>query len=235
MKLTFVRCVCWCVRRRWPPKHHPPGSDFGGQGGDRGPYLCSPSTSDRVQNRFEFVELARDMSSGGRSHSWAATRYQRALCTWCAFFTKLLFSPINTTTAQPKIVQFRDHDIVVQYHHHHHHHPHNPVLGTFFCDGGGGGGGGDGGEGGSGADRTFSCSLIAMETEAPNNRLLYMVLSPSVLLCRVPPSSYDIITTATTTITTTRYTVHTPAAVVVVVVVMVVEVKGGASVFFTLN
>ena len=42
-----------------------------------GPYLCHPSTSHRAQNRSEFVELARDMSSGTRSHSCAPTRDQR--------------------------------------------------------------------------------------------------------------------------------------------------------------
>ena len=85
--------------------------------------------------------------------------------------------PINTTTAQYILVQFRDHDIIVRYHQHHNHH-HHPVPGTYSC-GGGGGGCGDGG--GDRRDRTY----ITMEVDAPKNRSLYVGYCYFVLLCRV--------------------------------------------------
>ena len=37
--------------------------DFGRERGCVGPYLAVPPTFARVQSRFQFVELARDMSS----------------------------------------------------------------------------------------------------------------------------------------------------------------------------
>ena len=52
-----------CVSRRVAPAHHQPGPDFGSEGCYRGSYLWHPSTSDRFQNGFKFVELARDMFS----------------------------------------------------------------------------------------------------------------------------------------------------------------------------
>ena len=68
----FVCCfVSWFVgggigvwlHRRWSIERHRKSMDFSGEGGCGGPYLCAPSTSARVQSRFEFVELTRDMSS----------------------------------------------------------------------------------------------------------------------------------------------------------------------------
>ena len=55
--------VCWCVHRRWSIERHRKNMDFGREGGCGGPYLAAPPTSARVQNRVEFVELARDRSS----------------------------------------------------------------------------------------------------------------------------------------------------------------------------
>ena len=60
--LTSLVCVLVCASR-FALSHHQRGTDFGHEGGFGGPYLCAPSNSARVQNRFEFVELGRDMSS----------------------------------------------------------------------------------------------------------------------------------------------------------------------------
>ena len=49
--------------RRWSIGRHLKSMDFGREGDFVGPYLAAPPTSARVQNRVEFVELARDMSS----------------------------------------------------------------------------------------------------------------------------------------------------------------------------
>ena len=51
------------VHRRWSIERHRKSTDFGREGGCVGPDLEAPPTSARVQNRVEFVELARDMSS----------------------------------------------------------------------------------------------------------------------------------------------------------------------------
>ena len=51
-----------CVHRRWSIAHHRTSMDFGPEGGCGRPYFAAPPTSARVQNRVEFVELARDMS-----------------------------------------------------------------------------------------------------------------------------------------------------------------------------
>ena len=61
----FLPCVLVCVwvHRRWSIERHRKSIDFGREGGSGGPYLAAPPTSARVQNRVEFVELARDMSS----------------------------------------------------------------------------------------------------------------------------------------------------------------------------
>ena len=55
--------VCWCVQRGLALSHHQRGADFGREGVCGGPYFCDPSTPARVQHRFEFVELGREMSS----------------------------------------------------------------------------------------------------------------------------------------------------------------------------
>ena len=44
--------------------------DFGREGYGGGPYLAAPPTSARVQNRFESVELAPDMSSKCTRSHW---------------------------------------------------------------------------------------------------------------------------------------------------------------------
>ena len=63
-KLVCVYLVyTMCVHRGLALSSHQRGTDFGRERGCGGPYLCAPSTSARVQNRFEFVELSRDMSS----------------------------------------------------------------------------------------------------------------------------------------------------------------------------
>ena len=56
-------CIGLCVHRRWSIERHRKNMDFGREGGCGGPYLAAPPTSARVQNRVEFVELARDRSS----------------------------------------------------------------------------------------------------------------------------------------------------------------------------
>ena len=53
--------------------------DFGREGGCGGSYLAAPPTSARVQNRVEFVELARDMSSNCTGDVQAGTGISR----WC--------------------------------------------------------------------------------------------------------------------------------------------------------
>ena len=54
--------------------------DFGREGGCGGSYLAAPPTSARVQNRVEFVELARDMSSNCTRSHWDRTGcYDRRL------------------------------------------------------------------------------------------------------------------------------------------------------------
>ena len=59
--------MCWCVGScvRWglAVSHPQRGTDFAPCDVRGGPFLCAPSTSARVQNRFEFVDLSLDMSS----------------------------------------------------------------------------------------------------------------------------------------------------------------------------
>ena len=66
--------VCWCidlcVHRGLALSYHQGGTNFGREGGCGGPSLCAPSISARVQNRFEFVELGRDMSSNCTRRHW---------------------------------------------------------------------------------------------------------------------------------------------------------------------
>ena len=52
-----------------------------------------PSISDRVLNRFEFIELARNLSSRTGSHSRGVTRYLTELYMWCVLFTNCYFHP----------------------------------------------------------------------------------------------------------------------------------------------
>ena len=80
----FVRVVV-CLHWGLALSHHQRGTDF-----DRGdvcgsPLIYQPSTSARVQNRFEFVELGGDMSSNCTRRHWyyrlvrqqaRGTRYQ---------------------------------------------------------------------------------------------------------------------------------------------------------------
>ena len=47
--------------------------DFGRERGCVDPILAALHTSARVQNRVEFVELARDMSSNGKGEDQART------------------------------------------------------------------------------------------------------------------------------------------------------------------
>ena len=51
------------MHRRWSIERHRKSLDFGRERGCVAPYLAALHTSARVQNRVEFVELARDMSS----------------------------------------------------------------------------------------------------------------------------------------------------------------------------
>ena len=61
-KLSLITLLITCVHRRWSIERHQKSMDFGREGGCGGPYLAVPPTSARVQNRAEFVGLARDMS-----------------------------------------------------------------------------------------------------------------------------------------------------------------------------
>ena len=56
---------------------HQRASDFVREGGSGVPLLFHPSTSARVQNRFEFVELAGDMSSNCTGEVQAETGISR--------------------------------------------------------------------------------------------------------------------------------------------------------------
>ena len=51
--------------------------DFGRERGCGGPYFAAPPASARVQNRVEFVELARDMSSNCTGEVQARTGVSR--------------------------------------------------------------------------------------------------------------------------------------------------------------
>ena len=82
-KKMFLRLLCallcvW-VHRYWSIKNQRKSMDFGREGGCGGPYLAAPPTSARVQNRVEFVELARDMSSNCTGDVQAGTGISR----WC--------------------------------------------------------------------------------------------------------------------------------------------------------
>ena len=67
-------CVYWCVGvcvyRRWSIERHQKGMDFAPCDVGGCPLLCAPSISDRVQSRFEFVELDRDMSFNCTRSHW---------------------------------------------------------------------------------------------------------------------------------------------------------------------
>ena len=60
--LSSLVCVLVC-HGRWSIDRHRKSMNFGLERGCGGPYLAAPPTSARVQNRVEFVELARGMSS----------------------------------------------------------------------------------------------------------------------------------------------------------------------------
>ena len=62
--------VCWCVQRGLALSHQQRGADFGREGVGGGPYFCDPSTPASVQNRFEFVEHGREMSSNCPTRHW---------------------------------------------------------------------------------------------------------------------------------------------------------------------
>ena len=51
--------------------------NFGRERGCGGPYLCAPHTSARIQNRVEFVDLARDMPSNCTGEVQAGTGISR--------------------------------------------------------------------------------------------------------------------------------------------------------------
>ena len=58
------------MHRGWTIERNRKSMDFGRERGCGGPYLAAPPTSARVQNRVEFVELARDMFSNGHKRHW---------------------------------------------------------------------------------------------------------------------------------------------------------------------
>ena len=74
-------CVYWCidlcVPRRWSIERHRRSTDLCRERGCVGPYLAALHASARVQNRVEFVELARDMSSNCTGEDQARTRISR--------------------------------------------------------------------------------------------------------------------------------------------------------------
>ena len=70
-------CVGLCVHRRLPIERHRTIIDFIRTRGCGGPYLAGQPTSGRVQNRAEFVELARDTSSHCTGEVQARTRIER--------------------------------------------------------------------------------------------------------------------------------------------------------------
>ena len=63
-------CVYLSVHRRWSIDRDRKSVDFGREGGCVGPLFAPPFTSARVQNRFQFAELARDMSSNCTRSHW---------------------------------------------------------------------------------------------------------------------------------------------------------------------
>ena len=73
--------VCWCiglcVHRRWSIERDRKSMDFGRERGCVGPYLAALHTSAHVQNRVDFVELARDMSSNCTGEVQARTGISR--------------------------------------------------------------------------------------------------------------------------------------------------------------
>ena len=70
--------------------HHQCGTDFGREGGCGGPYLCTPSTSAHAQNRFEFLELSRDMSSNCTGEVQART----GISDWYQLATRIIHVPV---------------------------------------------------------------------------------------------------------------------------------------------
>ena len=61
---VWVRMFVYlCVHLRSSIEHHRKSMDFSRERGYGTPYLAAPPTAARVQNRVEFVELARGMSS----------------------------------------------------------------------------------------------------------------------------------------------------------------------------
>ena len=87
--LTSLVCVLVCASR-FALSHHQRGTDFGHEGGFGGPYLCAPSNSARVQNRFEFVELGRDMSSNCAGEVQART----GISGWYQLVTRTIYVPV---------------------------------------------------------------------------------------------------------------------------------------------
>ena len=63
-------CIGLCVHWGLALSHHQRGTDFAPCDVCGSPYLCPPSTSARVRNRFEFVELGRDTSSNCTKCHW---------------------------------------------------------------------------------------------------------------------------------------------------------------------
>ena len=70
-----VRIGVW-VRRRWSIERHRKMMDLGREDGCGGPYLAAPPTSTRVQNRFGFVWLAREMSFNARGKFTLELQFQ---------------------------------------------------------------------------------------------------------------------------------------------------------------
>ena len=95
--LIIITClVYWfvgvfkCVHRRWSIERHRKSMNFGREAGCVGPYLCAPPTCARVQSRFEFVELAREMCSiCTRSHWEYRLLREQARGTRCQALYKL--------------------------------------------------------------------------------------------------------------------------------------------------
>ena len=82
IRLSSLVCIGSCVHRGWSIERHRKSTDFGREGGRGGPNLAAPSTSARVQNRVEFVELARDMSSNWHKRHWDyRLEQEQAACT----------------------------------------------------------------------------------------------------------------------------------------------------------
>ena len=100
-KSSYFPCllVCW-LHRRWSIERRRHIMDFGHASGCVGPYLYAPSTSARVQSRFDFVKLARDMSSNFTRGIWDYLQVGSVVpAAWYQRFEKLWY--LQGTRAPP--------------------------------------------------------------------------------------------------------------------------------------